>query len=94
MVLHLAFQGLRVSELRGIKHGDIDLNDEIPNLHVTGKGNKHRYIPLNPELVNHISSSHGIRSPLVYLQNHTLSLYSLLDFLISHIALGLWNKCF
>lgn len=55
IMLDLLFSlGLRVSELRNIRHGDIDLLDQYPSIHVIGKRHKSRYIPLNPKLVKHI----------------------------------------
>jgi len=40
--------GMRISELTGIKVGDVDLNREI--IKVTGKGGKQRLVPMYPSL--------------------------------------------
>ena len=39
--------GLRVSELTGLRLGDIFWDDEV--VKVTGKGNKQRFVPISPE---------------------------------------------
>ena len=57
MMLNILFScGLRVSELRNIRHQDIDLFDQYPSIHVIGKRHKARFIPLNPKLVKHIKA--------------------------------------
>ena len=46
--------GIRLAELQGIKVGDISA--DMATLHVRGKGDKHRVIPILPEMAERIKS--------------------------------------
>ena len=53
VILFLLFEtAIRVSELVDIKLSDLVLNTEEPNLHILGKGKKHRSILLKQDTVN------------------------------------------
>ena len=55
MMLDMVFSlGVRVSELRAIKHCDIDLIAELPSVFIIGKRKRKRYIPINKQLAQHI----------------------------------------
>ncbi|WP_426493263.1 tyrosine-type recombinase/integrase [Hymenobacter sp. 102] len=50
LILELLYgTGIRLSELLGIKHADLNLTGKV--VRVTGKGNKQRIVPLNPTLL-------------------------------------------
>jgi integrase/recombinase XerC len=54
MVCHLAFHGLRVSEVRNVKHKHIDLDSELKSIFILGKRKRRRYVPVSDSLVQHI----------------------------------------
>jgi site-specific recombinase XerD len=56
MVVDLAVSaGLRVSEIAGLKVGNLYLNSREPRLQVTGKGQKTRDVFISRELMKHLS---------------------------------------
>lgn len=55
MLIDLAVNsGMRVSELAGLRIGDIYLSSREPRLYVHGKGDKYRDIYISRDLMNHI----------------------------------------
>jgi site-specific recombinase XerD len=56
MAIDLAISaGLRVSEIAGLKVGNLFLNSRVPRLQVTGKGQKTRDVFISKELMKHLS---------------------------------------
>jgi len=62
-ILELLYSsGLRLAELIGLDIADVDLADAT--VHVTGKGNKDRIVPVGRYAIKAIKSWHGVRSAL------------------------------
>ena len=56
MMLDLACSlGLRVSEIRSLRHGNFDFVDSIPSVEIIGKRGKRRFLPLSFKLMKHLS---------------------------------------
>jgi integrase/recombinase XerD len=61
----LLYHGLRRAELCALKVGDLQQRRGVTHLHVHGKGDKIRYVPLHPATAEHIdaylqASRHGL----------------------------------
>lgn len=73
-MMHLLYaSGLRVSELIGVRRGDLNL--EMGVIRVTGKGNKQRLVPTGREAVDAVEEYVEKHRPLILKKRHSEYLF-------------------
>lgn len=70
--------GARIQEILDLKLRDIHLNDQIPCIYLTGKGNKTRAVPLMEKTIAHLHEYMKMFHPDGYIKNDQYLFYTLI----------------